>query len=228
MDGLASADVRAPDVASVRGVCCDEHGGACLASGWRIVEADKTPGCDAAAGPPRTRASSSFSHPTPGLPLRARGTTLRSLPFLLSLPPVAAFRDASTTQCRLSPSTGRNRLPEPSELAGAREGAGAGVMEVPESVVGLEDYSKVKVSSMWLDLMTWTVVWVDACHLARTCLCWEKMAMAWPQVGQRMGFQSSVASWSEPKRTPSRRLQWRPQLSSPFVCQVVRSTRHPV
>ena len=34
---------------------------------------------------------------------------------------------------------GRDRLPELSELAGAREGAGAGVIEVPESVGGVED-----------------------------------------------------------------------------------------
>jgi len=42
-----------------------------------------------------------------------------------------------------SPSTGRDRLPEPSELAGAREGAGAGVMDVAESVGGLEDEGAV-------------------------------------------------------------------------------------
>ena len=40
---------------------------------------------------------------------------------------------------------GRHRLPEPSELAGTREGAGAGVMEVTESVRGLEDEGTVDV-----------------------------------------------------------------------------------
>ena len=45
-----------------------------------------------------------------------------------------------------SPNTGRNRLPEPSELADAREGAGAGVMEVPESVGGLGDERPVDVA----------------------------------------------------------------------------------
>jgi len=72
--------------------------------------------------------------------LRTRGTIIRGLPFLhfllfgCALPPVAAFRDVSTTEAAsncldASPSTGRDRLPERSELAGIREGAGAGVME---------------------------------------------------------------------------------------------------
>ena len=42
-----------------------------------------------------------------------------------------------------SPSTGRDRLPGPSELAGAMEGAGAGVMEAQESVGGFEDEDAV-------------------------------------------------------------------------------------
>ena len=42
-----------------------------------------------------------------------------------------------------SPNAGRDRLPEPSELAGAREGAGAGIMEVRESVGGVEDEGAV-------------------------------------------------------------------------------------
>jgi len=46
------------------------------------------------------------------------------------------------------PSTGRDHLPELSELADAREGACAGVMEVPESA-GDE---KMKAPLMWLDL----------------------------------------------------------------------------
>jgi len=45
-----------------------------------------------------------------------------------------------------SPNTGRNRLPEPSELEYAREGAGTGAMEVPESVGGLGDEGPVDVA----------------------------------------------------------------------------------
>jgi len=41
---------------------------------------------------------------------------------------------------------GRGRLPELSELADAREGAGAGVMEVPEPVGGLGDEGAVDVA----------------------------------------------------------------------------------
>jgi len=43
-------------------------------------------------------------------------------------------------------STSRDRLPEPSELAGARKGAGAGVIEVPDSARGLEDEGVVDVA----------------------------------------------------------------------------------
>ena len=43
-----------------------------------------------------------------------------------------------------SPSTGRDRLPEPSELAGAREDAGVAVMEVPVSVGGLDSEGAVE------------------------------------------------------------------------------------
>ena len=48
------------------------------------------------------------------------------------------------------------RLPESSESAGARKDAAAGRMEVSESVgCKLE-----KAPSIWLDLVTWTTVWV--------------------------------------------------------------------
>ena len=43
-----------------------------------------------------------------------------------------------------SPSTGRDRLPEPSGLAGAREDAGVAVMEVPVSVGGLDSEGAVE------------------------------------------------------------------------------------
>jgi len=39
---------------------------------------------------------------------------------------------------------------------------------------------------MWLDLVTWTVAWVDACRLAQTCPCSETTEIAWSQVEQRM------------------------------------------
>ena len=96
--------------------------------------------------------------PTPALLLRARGAILRGFLFLLPLlllllfggapPPVTAFRDARTTEGRLeaSPSTGRDRLTGPSELAGARKIAGAGIMEVPESVGGMEDEGAIDVA----------------------------------------------------------------------------------
>jgi len=41
---------------------------------------------------------------------------------------------------------GRGHLPEPPELGGVREGAGTGVMDVPESVGGLEDEEVVDVA----------------------------------------------------------------------------------
>jgi hypothetical protein len=77
----------------------------------------------------------------------------------------------------------------------------------------------MKAPSMRLDLVTWTVVWVDACRLAQTCPCSEKMEMAWPQVEQRIGFQSSAASWSQPEWTPA----GRPQPPLQLICQAVRS-----
>ena len=172
MGGLTSTDAVEPDVASASGPCCDGRGRGFLDSRWRIVGADKMPGCGAAAGPPHARASSSFLLTPP--PSSSLNTIHRGLPllhFLLfgcALPPVAAFRDASTTSdCfDASPSAGRDRSREPSELACAREGAGAGIMEVPGSVVD----SKMKALSMRLDLVTWSVVWVDACWLAGLAL----------------------------------------------------------
>ena len=134
--GLTSTDAVEPDVASTGGPCCDGRGWGCLDSRWRFVEADKMPGCGAVASRPA---------PMRALPLRGRGTTLRGLPFLLFLPAVrprllppfvtsAPLRAASNCLDAIS-NTGRKRLPEPPELAGAREGACAGVvMEVPESV----------------------------------------------------------------------------------------------
>src|SRR5712691_136216 len=61
--GIASADARAPDLASVSGTCCDVRRRACLAPRWGTVRANKTTGCGAAAGSPRARASSSFFLP---------------------------------------------------------------------------------------------------------------------------------------------------------------------
>ena len=125
--GIASEDARAPDIASVGGTCCHARDGACLASRLRIVRADQTPGCGAAASPSRAHASSSsFLR----LPLRARGAILRGLPFLLFLlsagrsrvfPPLLTPAPLRLTLNCLdaSPRTGRERFSEPSELAGA-------------------------------------------------------------------------------------------------------------
>ena len=152
--GVTSADARAPDIASVGVACCDGRCGACLASRWRIVGADKTPGCGAAAGPPRARASSSFLLPPPSL-FELGGPSFAGSPSFsfsfsaarsrLWLPFVTPAPLRAASNCLdASPSTGRDRLPEPSELAGAREGAGAGVIEVlPESVGGIEDEGAV-------------------------------------------------------------------------------------
>ena len=63
--GRFSVGKRQGDIASVGGACCDARGGACLISRWRVVGADKMPGCMAAAGPPRARAPSSFLLPPP-------------------------------------------------------------------------------------------------------------------------------------------------------------------
>jgi len=204
-----------------------------LTSRWRIV-ADKTPGCGAAAGPLRTPASSSFRLCAPSLleletpsfavspsfPFPFSFSAARSrlwLPFMTPAPLRAASNCLDASQ-----STGRDRLPEPSELAGAREGAGAGVIEVLESVGG----SKMKAQSMRFDPVTWTVVWVDAYCLARTCPCSERTeTTTWPQMEGRMRCPSSAASWSQPERTPSGQLQQRSQSSSRLVCQVVRSDR---
>ena len=107
--GLASTDARALNTASVEGACGDARG-ACLISRWRIVGADKTPGCEATAGPPRARAPSSLLLPRPSLfgPEEASLTDSPSFSFPFSfsfsacaLPPVAAFRDASSTWGRL-------------------------------------------------------------------------------------------------------------------------------
>ena len=151
--GLASVDAKAPDTASVGGACCDARGGACFASRWRTVGVDKTSGCTAAAGPPRARAPSSLLLPPPslfgpGAPSFADSPSFSfSFSFSFSaarsrlLPPFvtpAPLRAASNC-LDASPSTGRDRLPEPSELAGAREGAGAGVIGTPESARVLED-----------------------------------------------------------------------------------------
>jgi len=84
----------------------------------------------------------------------------------------------------------------------------------------------MKAPSMWLDLVTWTVAWVDACCFARTCPCSERTEIAWSRVEQRMRFRSSTASWSQPSRISSGRLQRRPRPSSRFVCRAVRSNRH--
>ena len=104
--GLTPTGAVEPDVASAGGPCCDGRGCGYLYSRWRIVGADKTPGCGAAAGSPCARPSSSFLLPLPTL-LRARYTTLRGLSLLLlllfgcALPLDTAFRDPSTTQSRL-------------------------------------------------------------------------------------------------------------------------------
>ena len=199
---------------------------------WRIV-ADKTPGCGAAAGPLRTPALSSFCLCAPSLlkleapsfvvspsfPFSFSFSAAHSrlwLPFMTPAPLRAASNCLDASQ-----STGHDHLPELSELAGAREGAGAGVIEVLESVGG----SKMKAQSMRFDLVTWMVVWVDAYCLARTCPCLERTETTWPQMEGRMCCPSSAASWRQPERMPSGQLQQRSQSSSRLVCQVVRSDR---
>jgi len=65
--GIALANARAPDIASVGGACCNEYDVACLGPCLRFIGADQTPGCGVAAGPPRARASSPFLLPPPSL-----------------------------------------------------------------------------------------------------------------------------------------------------------------
>ena len=97
--------------------------------------------------------------PTPSPPVELEPPSFaESFSFFLLLllfgcapPPVAAFRDPAphraTSNCLdASTSTGLDCLPEPSGLVGAREGAGADVIEVPESVGGLEDEGAVDVA----------------------------------------------------------------------------------
>jgi len=125
--------------------------GACLSSRWGIVGVDKTPGCRIAAGPPSSRRP-----PTPPPLFRLKGPSVTgslpfSCPFFLFVPPVSVFVTPAplkpASNCLdASPCTGRDRLPEPSELAGAREGAGAGLMEVPESLRALGDQGAVDVA----------------------------------------------------------------------------------
>ena len=203
-----------------------------MTSRWRIV-ADKMPGCGAAAGPLHTPALSSFCLCTPSLleleapsfavspsfPFPFSFSAARShlwLPFMTPAPLRATSNCLDTSQ-----STGHDRLPEPSELAGAREGVGAGVIEVLESMGG----SKMKAQSMRFDPVMWMVVWVDAYCLAQTCPCSERTETTWPQMEGQMHCPSSAASWSQPEWTPSGQLQQRSQSSLRLICQVVRSDR---
>jgi hypothetical protein len=96
--------------------------------------------------------------------VRARGTILRALPFILfhffggALLPVAAFHDAGTTEASRIASirtraraAGRDVLPGPPEFADTREGEGAHVIEVPVSEGGLKSEGAIEV-------VTWMVV----------------------------------------------------------------------
>jgi len=121
-------------------------------------------GRGAAAGQRRARALSSFLLPPSLFELEPPLFT-GSLSFSFSfsdagsrlVPPFMTPGPLRATSNCLdsSPSTGRDHLPELSELAGTRDRAGARVIEVPVSERGLEE---MKVPSMWLDLVTWTVV----------------------------------------------------------------------
>ena len=105
VSGFASADAREPDIASFGGVFCDAHGGAYLASRWRILGTDKTPGFRAGAGAHRARPSSYLLPPPSlfGLEGPSFAGLLLPLFFLFgcALPPVAAFCDVSIAGGRL-------------------------------------------------------------------------------------------------------------------------------
>ena len=117
-------------------------------------------------------------------------------------PPVATFRDGSTTSGPLSncldasPKTGRDRLPEPSELAGA------GGMDVPESVGGLEDEGAIDAArpgDVGGGLGRCLLPHPNLTLLSERRRRW--LRYRWEE--QRMRFRSSAASWSQPERTPS-------------------------
>ena len=104
---LASADAKAPNMTLVSWACHDARGGACLASRWRVILYG-TPGCRAAGAEARCApVSSSFLLPPPALFGLERPSFSFSFSFFFSssfsvaLPPVAAIRDASTTEGRL-------------------------------------------------------------------------------------------------------------------------------
>ena len=87
--GLASADARALDIASVGGACCGAHDWGGLASCWRTVGKS---GYGAAAGPPRARASSSLFL-TPSSLVELEGPS-----FADSFPYPSSFSAARTSQ----------------------------------------------------------------------------------------------------------------------------------
>jgi len=151
--------------ASVDGADCDGGGReeGCFASRRRIVGAGKTPGrgCGGAGAevwaalPLAARASSSFSLLLPPSLFSLWGPSLAG-PFSLSfscarsrLPPPpletpAPLRAASKCLDAI-PSTGRCRLPEPSELTGASTGEGEGAV-TPASALALAPLAPAPVS----------------------------------------------------------------------------------